>query len=47
LAAAVFIALLGFTNLGTIPLLIGVSLLLLAPVFYSLLAWIELVGEAA
>lgn len=47
LAAAVFIALLGFTNLSTIPLLIGVSLLLLAPVFYSLLAWIELVGKAA
>jgi low temperature requirement protein LtrA len=47
LAAAVFIALLGLTNLGTIPLLIGVCLLLLAPVFYSLLAWIELVGEAA
>ncbi|MGB4873100.1 MAG: low temperature requirement protein A [Candidatus Promineifilaceae bacterium] len=47
LAAAVFIALLGLTNLGTIPLLIGVSLLLLAPVFYSLLAWIKLVGTAA
>lgn len=47
LVAAVLIALLGLTSLSTIPLLIGVILLLLAPVFYSLLAWIELVGEAA
>lgn len=47
LAAAACIALLGFTNLRAIPLLIGVSLLLLAPVFYTLLAWIEWVGQAA
>ena len=47
LAAAVLIALLGFTSLDAIPLLIGVSLLLLAPVFYTLLAWVELVGKAA
>lgn len=46
-AAAVFIALLGFTTLETIPLLLGVIALLLAPVFYSLLALIEMLGETA
>jgi low temperature requirement protein LtrA len=44
LVTAVSIGLLGLTNLGTIPLLVGIVLLLLAPVFYSLLAWIEMIG---
>lgn len=47
LAAAVLIALLGLTNLNTIPLLLSVIFLLLAPVVYSLLAWIEMMGEVA
>ena len=32
--------LLGFTNLGTIPLLVALNLLLLAPVFYGFKAWL-------
>jgi low temperature requirement protein LtrA len=38
------ILLLGFSNLSTIPLLLLVILLLLAPVFYGVIVWIKLLG---
>lgn len=44
LAAALLIALLGFTNLSTIPLLLVVIVLLLAPIFYTFLVWVEMLG---
>jgi low temperature requirement protein LtrA len=39
-----FALLLGFTNLGTIPLLLVLNLLLLAPVFYGFKVWIGIQG---
>ena len=42
------ILLLGFTNLGTIPLLLVPNLLLLAPVFYGFKIWVDIqVAEAS
>jgi hypothetical protein len=39
--------LLGFTNLGTIPLLVLLVLLMLAPVFYGVKTWLRLLGAEA
>jgi low temperature requirement protein LtrA len=47
LVSAVLIALLGVTNLDIIPLLILVIGLLLAPVFYGFLVWVDMLGEVA
>jgi low temperature requirement protein LtrA len=41
------ILLLGFTNFGTIPLLVALNLLLLAPVFYAFKTWINTFGAGA
>jgi hypothetical protein len=35
------VLLLGFTSLGTIPLLVLVNLLMLAPVFFGLKIWVQ------
>lgn len=42
LVSAVLIALLGFSNLNIIPLLIVLVLLMLAPIFYAFRVWIEM-----
>jgi hypothetical protein len=39
--------LLGLINLGAIPLLALLGLLLLAQVFYGIKTWVEVVGRAA
>jgi low temperature requirement protein LtrA len=39
--------LLGFTSLGTIPLLLLLDLLLLAPVFYAFKTWLNMFGTGA
>lgn len=39
------ILLLGLSGLNTIPLLVAVILLLLAPVIYGVMVWIKLLGE--
>jgi low temperature requirement protein LtrA len=41
------ILLLGFTNLSTIPLLVGLILLMLAPVFYGFKTWLKVLGAEA
>ena len=45
--ASLITLLLGLTNLGTIPLLLLLILLLLAPVFYGVKTWVEVVGAGA
>ena len=47
LIAGILIVLLGFTNLNTIPLLIAVVLLLLAPILFTFRVWIAMVDEEA
>ena len=47
LASAIIVLLLGFTSLETIPLLIAVVLLLLAPIFFALKVWIAMLDQAA
>lgn len=42
--SAFIILLLGFTSLYTIPLLVGLILLLLTPVLYGVMVWIKLLG---
>jgi low temperature requirement protein LtrA len=46
LVSAALILLLGFTSLETIPLLIAVAALLLAPIFFALRFWLELLDQA-
>jgi hypothetical protein len=41
------ILLLGLTNLGTVPLLVLLVLLMLAPVFYGFKTWLKLPGAEA
>lgn len=43
--SAVLILLLGFASLETIPLLIVVVLLLLAPIFFTFRSWIEMIDQ--
>jgi hypothetical protein len=38
------ILLLGFSGLSTMPLLIVLNLLMLAPIFYGLKVWIQMLG---
>ena len=38
---------LGFTNLGTVPLLVALVLLMLAPVFYGFKTWLQMQGPEA
>jgi hypothetical protein len=40
--SSVVILLLGFTNLGTVALLVLLVLLMLAPVFYGFKTWLQL-----
>jgi hypothetical protein len=42
--SGLIILLLGFSNLGPIPLLIVLILVMLAPVFYGLKVWIQMLG---
>lgn len=44
LLAGTLILILGLTSIGTIPLLLVLLLLLLAPIFYGLLVWIQVLG---
>jgi hypothetical protein len=44
LISAIIVFLLGFSSLSTIPLLIVLILLMLAPVFYGFKIWLELLG---
>ena len=44
LVSGLIVLFLGFTGLPTIPLLVVLILLLLAPIFYGLKAWIQLLG---
>ena len=44
--SAALILLLGFSSLDTTPLLITAILLLLAPVFFAFLFWIEMLDQA-
>jgi hypothetical protein len=44
LISGVIILLLGLSSLNTIPLLVMVILLLLAPVFYGIAVWVNLLG---
>jgi hypothetical protein len=46
LVSAGLILLLGFTGLETIPLLIAVAVLLLAPIFFAFRVWLELLDQA-
>jgi hypothetical protein len=46
LASGVRTALLGFTNLDIIPLLILLVPLMLTPVFYPFRVWLEVLGSA-
>ena len=46
LVAAVVILGLGFTSVSTIPLLVLLNLLMLAPVFWGLRVWIDVFGAA-
>ena len=38
--SSLLLLLLGFTGLGTIPLLVALNVLLLAPVFYGFKTWL-------
>ena len=42
LLSCLLIVLLGFTNLSTVPLLLVLVLLMLAPVFYGFKTWLQL-----
>jgi hypothetical protein len=44
LISGVAILLLGFTNLSTVPLLVVLIVLLLAPVLYGVIVWIKFLG---
>ena len=44
IVSGLLILLLGFTSIPSIPLLIVLILLLLAPIFYGLKVWIEMLG---
>jgi len=45
--SAIIVFLLGFSSLSTIPLLIVLILLMLAPVFYGFKIWLEMLGAEA
>lgn len=45
--SSAIIVLLGFSGLGTNPLLLLLNLLLLAPVFYAFKTWLQLLGAEA
>ena len=47
LISAFLILLLGFSSLDTIPLLIAMIMLLLAPVLFAFQAWIEMLDQSA
>lgn len=47
LISTFLILLLGFSSLDTIPLLIAMILLLLAPVFFTFQAWTEMLDQSA
>jgi low temperature requirement protein LtrA len=47
LISAILILLLGFTSLETIPLLITVVLLLLAPIFFAFRVWLEILDQSS
>jgi hypothetical protein len=44
--ASLIALLLGFTNVGAIPLFALLVLLMLVPVFYGVKTWVEVVGRA-